>query len=93
MSKKKYITPQIKTLEIESQQILAGSVEPKSTINFATDEDYEEKNKWSASERNRKRPYAPTPSNGGKASKRLRANWRLSAPVTPPAEDFLWETV
>lgn len=44
MSKKKYITPQIKTLEIESQLILAGSVEPKSTIYFATDEDYEEKN-------------------------------------------------
>lgn len=43
MIKKKYITPQIKTLEIESQQILAGS-ETKSTINFATDEDYEEKN-------------------------------------------------
>lgn len=43
MIKKKYITPQIKTLEIESQQILAGS-ETKKTIYFATDEDYEEMN-------------------------------------------------
>lgn len=43
MIKKKYITPQIKTLEIESQQILAGS-ETKGTIYFATDEDYEEMN-------------------------------------------------
>ena len=42
MSKKKYIMPQIKTIEIESQQILAGSGGETKTLYFGDDENYEE---------------------------------------------------
>lgn len=50
MSKKKYIKPQIMALEIESQQILAGSESPK--LNLGNDADYEEEqvSNWRDSE-------------------------------------------
>ena len=41
MNKKRYIKPQVEVVEIEPQQILAGS---GNTINFANDEDYGEDN-------------------------------------------------
>lgn len=49
MNKKRYIKPQVKVVEIESQQILAVSGE---TINFANDDDYREENvsNWRDSE-------------------------------------------
>lgn len=44
MNKKKYIMPQIKAIEIESQQILAGSGGETQTLNFGNDDDYKEEN-------------------------------------------------
>lgn len=41
MNKKRYIKPQVEVVEIEPQQILAGS---GNTIKFANDEDYEDEN-------------------------------------------------
>lgn len=49
MNKKRYIKPQVEVVEIEPQQILAGS---GNTINFANDDDYREENvsNWRDSE-------------------------------------------